>query len=520
MEKFFNTAGPCHPEEHYMLPAQARCKGLGQLIDRKQYFVIHAARQSGKTTLLLDLVRQLNASGKYYALYCSLESVQGITKAEEGIPAIVNTLVTEVEYNEAVEGYSFGQDADHKAFNTALRRSLTDFCKKADKPVVILFDEADCLSEGTLITFLRQLRDGYVNRNRIPFVHSVGLVGMRNIRDYKAQIREERESLGSASPFNIVSETFTLRNFTPEETAELYGQHTAQTGQIFPPEAVEKIYYHTRGQPWLVSAVAREIVMKLLESDFSRTITPEHADQAVQNIILRRDTHIDSLLERLKEERVRKIVEPVIIGDVGDYDLLDDDYQYVLDLGLLCESEKRLVPSNPIYAEVIIRTLSFGSQKKMEALGYPPDASAYLADDRLDMKKILTDFQAFWRKNSEIWKERYQYKEAAPHLILQAFMQKIINAGGRISREMASGTGRLDICLHFRGADYPIELKLRYGRKTRKKGKDQIARYMDKLGCSEGWLIIFDRRKTVSWDEKISWETADVSGKTVHIVGC
>ena len=88
MEKYFNTSGPCHPEKHFMLPAQERCRGLLQLIEREQYFVIHAARQSGKTTLLLDLVQQLNSSGDYDALYCSLESAYGIVEAEKGIPAI------------------------------------------------------------------------------------------------------------------------------------------------------------------------------------------------------------------------------------------------------------------------------------------------------------------------------------------------------------------------------------------------------------------------------------------------
>ncbi|MCP4401888.1 MAG: hypothetical protein GY801_31885 [bacterium] len=84
MKRYFNTTGPCRPTEHYMLPAQERCRGLLNLIERKQYFVIHAAWQSGKTTLLLDLVQQLNASGEYYALYCSLESAYGIVEAESG----------------------------------------------------------------------------------------------------------------------------------------------------------------------------------------------------------------------------------------------------------------------------------------------------------------------------------------------------------------------------------------------------------------------------------------------------
>ncbi len=437
MKKNFNIAGPCRPDEHYMLPTQERCKGVLNLIKQKQYFVIHAARQSGKTTLLLELAQQLNEAGEYYALYCSLETVQGITEAEKGIPAIVKRLKLEVELDEQLSGYSFAPDADYSDFSTILIRSLSQFCKQLDKPVVVLFDEVDCLSNGTLITFLRQLRDGYINRDRIAFAHSIILVGMRNIRDYKGKIREEGKTLGSASPFNIVSDALTLPNFTFEEVANLYVQHTEQTGQIFSVSVLEKIYHSTQGQPWLVNAIAREIVQKILDNDFSQTIEPKHVEQAVQTLLQRRDTHIDSLMERLKEARVQRIIEPVIIGESKGYSVLDDDHQYVLDLGLLRHAEGHLIPANPIYGEVIIRTLSSRTQMEMEERAYP----AYVVNGKLEMKRLLSDFQTFWRKNSEIWVERYQYQEAAPHLILQAFLQRLVNGGGVFHENWPVGVG-------------------------------------------------------------------------------
>ncbi len=406
-------------------------------------------------------------------------------------------------------------------YHTALRKSLSQFCKHLEKPLVILFDEIDRLSNGTLVSFLRQLRYGYINRGRAPFVHSIALVGMRNIRDYKGKIREDRETLGSASPFNIVKTSKTLRNFTRAEIADLYAQHTAETDQVFPPEVIASAYQYTQGQPWLVNAIACEIVEQILHADVSQPILPEHVEHAVQTIILRRDTHIDSLMERLREERVRRIVEPVILGESQGYDALDDDYRYVLDLGLLRETENRLlVPSNPIYGEIIIRTLSFRSQMELDQQQYPPEAPAYLMDGKLDMTRLLTDFQQFWRENSDIWVEKYQYKEAAPHLILQAFLQRVINAGGSVTREMAGGTKRLDLCVHYQGGKYQIELKLQYGEKTYQEGKDQLADYMDKLGCAEGWLIVFDRRKKPPWSKKIFWKTHKMEDKTIHIIGC
>ena len=85
---------------------------------------------------------------------------------------------------------------------------------------------------------------------------------------------------------------------------------------------------------------------------------------------------------------------------------------------------------------------------------------------------------------------------------------------------MAEGTKRLDLCLQYQEVKYPIELKLHYGEKTYQEGKEQLAGYMDKLGCTEGWLIVFDQRKNTPWSKKIFWKTQEMEGKTIHIVGC
>jgi len=135
------------------------------------------------------------------------------------------------------------------------------------------------------------------------------------------------------------------------------------------------------------------------------------------------------------------------------------------------------------------------------------------------MDFLLADFQHFWRENSAIWKEKVEYKEAAPHLILMAFLQRVLNGGGQILREFATGSGRTDLCVVYNGQKYPIELKIRRGDKTRAEGIEQTQHYMDTLGCTEGWLAIFDQRPDISWDEKIFMSKETISGKTVTVVG-
>ncbi|MDR2583670.1 MAG: AAA-like domain-containing protein [Fibromonadaceae bacterium] len=519
-QKYFNIAGPCNTNEHYMLdPLRGICKELMDLIDSKQYFVIHASRQSGKTTLLLELADKINAEGKYHALYCSLEGVQSFTEPERGIPEIVRNIEDCIK----IQGLppDFAKEADCSRVSNVLNIALVDYCRSLDKPLIILFDEADCLSNGTLITFLRQLRNGFVSRARTPFVHSIALVGMRNIRDYKAHIRSDSETLGSSSPFNIVTESLNLRNFTKENVTELYNQHTQETKQVFEAQATDYIYEQTQGHPWLVNAVARECVEKICKKDYAIPITIEMAKTAINNIILARGTHFDSLMERLKENRVRNIIEPLILGEMF-IDKSSDDYLYTRDLGLIRDSENGVVePANPIYAEVIVRALNYSLQDSIKLERPDDNLPKYVKDDKIDIDTLLREFQFFWRENSEIWIKRYkenfyQYDEAAPHLVIQAFLQRVLNGGGSISREMALGKKRADICIEWEGKKYPIELKILKNEQTIPEGLVQLSAYMERCGTKRGWLVVFDRDVSKSWEEKLYVREYD----KITVFGC
>jgi len=521
--KEFNVAGPCVPGDHYMLdPLRGIGDELMDLIRQKQYFVMHAARQSGKTTLLKQLTRDINAGGVYHAIYCSLEALQGVLEPERGIPAIIKKIEGYVNDYGLPQG--FAKNVDYGNTFEALKSSLVSYCRSLDKPLVIFFDEADCLSEGTLIAFLRQLREGYINRGDVPFVRSIALVGMRNLRDYRAQVRGDSPTLGSASPFNIIKKVFCLKNFTVTEVAELYAQHTVETGQVFEQAAIDYAYEQTQGQPWLVNAVACECVEEIVKKDYTVPITRNMAEQAVHNIILARGTHVDSLLERLKEQRVRKIIQPLIMGEeVADKS--DDDYMFTKDLGLIRDDRIYTEPANPIYAELIFRTLTRKAQESIVNAGAKYAPPNYIKDGKIDMNVLMGAFQEYWRENSEIWRERYEtaiyeYAEAAAHLVMQAFLQRVVNGGGDVRREAVAGTRRVDLCVEYGGHKYPIELKILQNESNRAESLAQIGDYMDKFGSDVGWLVIFDKGVGKSWSDKIYMKDETVDGKRVTVVGC
>lgn len=520
MARIFNITGPCIEDKHYVLPPADRVGDVHPLIDQEEYFVLHAPRQSGKTTFLRYLADDINQRGERLALYVSLEEAQGLKTREQVILTIVNVIKGAASKKGLL---SLEDEIIRRAVQNnesiALRDFLQEWCAQLPKPLVLLLDEADCLTDDPLISVLRQLRAGYNDRASTPFPSTIALVGMRDLRDYRRRIRPDEESLGTASPFNIVAESLTLRDFTTEEIANLYSQHTQDTGQVFDPGVVERVYELTHGQPWLVNALARHCVSKLV-TDRSQPVKVADIDQAKEEIILKRPTHLDSLMARLREARVQRVIEPMLNGGKLTIDPDNDDYLFTRDLGLIREEAGSTIISNAIYREVIPRFLNAITQLDNDL----PNAEAFpTADGGITMIALLRTFQQFWRENSEIWLDRYAYREAGPHLVLQAYLQRIINANGTITREYAAGTGRLDLCISRGEHLYALEIKTvrshRGLERTQEEGLDQLCRYLDRLGLNEGYLLIFDQREGRSWDDRIYEKQVEYQGKIITIFG-
>ena len=292
---------------------------------------------------------------------------------------------------------------------------------------MLLIDEIDSLSGDSLLAVLQQVRAGYYLRPQ-RFPQSIVLCGLRDVRDYRTG--------AGGSPFNIKAESLRLGDFSRDEVATLFGQHTAETGQEFSPEALDAVWSRTRCQPWLVNALGREACFRSkVGRDRSRRIVADDFADVQERLILRRETHLDQLADKLKQERVRRVIEPLLSGG-DDFEFSERDVEYVRDLGLIAADDPLRI-ANPIYAEVVPRELTAAAQTRITH-----EQAWYVdADGRLDLGKLLTAFQAFFRRHSESWVERLEYKEAGPQLLLQAFLQRIVSGGGRVEREYGLGRG-------------------------------------------------------------------------------
>lgn len=524
IEKFFNTAGPINPNIHYNINPLHRIEveEMEMLIRQQKYFVLHAPRQTGKTSCLLALRDHLNAQQQYRAVYANVEAGQAMRENVEEVVRIVAEVIANETALVTGTDLSIRLLADVLPVSSGgnlLTAYLSRLCAALDRPLVLFLDEIDALVGDSLVSVLRQIRSGYANRPK-NFPQTIILCGVRDVRDYRI-VTSNKDIVTGGSAFNIKATSLRLGNFSREEIVELYLQHTAATGQEFDPDCFPMIWNATEGQPWLVNALGYEVTQEMRENrDRTVRIIPEMIYRAQERIIYRRDTHIDILIDKLREDRVRRVIEPMLAGEEADVEgnLRDDDIQYVADMGLVVR-DKPLRISNAIYREIIPRELTWTRQQTLthqSAWYIRPDGS-------IDVEKLLLDFQQFFRQNADSWIERFDYKESGPQLLLQAFLQRVVNGGGYIDREYGLGRGRTDLLIRkpltdgYGGPVQRIVMELKIKRNslehTIADGLRQTAEYMDRCAPdAEGHFILFNRDKDTPWDEQL-WHRTEHYGQ-------
>ena len=522
----FNTEGPVRLDDHYGIPPLERIDldHVLELIQDKRYFVLHAPRQTGKTSALKALAGQLEAGGGHHCVYVNVEVGQS---AREDTAAAIRTILSELALEARIGGDRALEDIwpaslQRSGPHGALGEALTLWATQSPKPLVLLIDEIDALIGDSLLAVLRQLRSGYARRPT-GFPQSIILCGVRDVRDYRIQSSAENAMVLGGSAFNISAESLRLGDFSQGEVEALLMQHTEETGQAWTDAAKAELWEATRGQPWLVNALADEACFRNKAGrDRTRSIGVEAIGDARERLIERRVVHLDQLAHKLTEERVRRVIEPLLTGAEQQAAVPADDLKYVRDLGLIAQQDPVAI-ANPIYQEVIPRDLTYTTQATITH-----DPAWYLdANGTLRIDDLLAGFQQFFRQHSEHWVERFQYKEAGPQLLLQAFLQRIVNGGGRIEREYGLGRMRTDLLVVWPLPDdgmearTVIECKVLHGSLERpiSDGVEQTRAYMDRCAGHEGHLVVFDRTPGKPWDDKVFQRDESAGGRTVHVWG-
>ena len=497
----FNVAGPMDPEVHYTIPPLSRVplRQFDELVEWEEYFVLHAPCQTGKTSVLKALRDHLNERG-WRCVYASCEDAKAIEDLDAAVLRVLGAIAEDAEATLGDDSLSaiWPPALAELGGGGAIRRSLMRWSKQSgEERLVLLLDEADALEVPVLVSLLSQVRSGYTDHPRL-FPRSMVFCGLRDVQVYPGP---------SGIPFNIVYETFRLADFSQAEVEELLGQHTEETGQRFAPEAVEEIGNATAGQPWLVNALADEACFEdEAGRDRSREIGLEAVEAARERLIRSRPTRFGQVEDELKDERVRRAIEPILAGRGDLLRFGTDDSSYVRDLGLV-RARGRLEIANPIYREVIPRLLSAAGEGR-----FGDDRPSFRrSDGGLDVAQLLTAFRQFFREHSEWWSQGFVFREAALQVLLQAFWQRVVDAGGRMVREYELDRRRTDLLIEWRRDEgvqrFVVECRVRRERDDLetviREGAAQTAAYLDRCGAEEGHLVLMDQDEGKTWEEKV-----------------
>ncbi|MBO6132926.1 MAG: 9-O-acetyl-N-acetylneuraminate esterase [Lachnospiraceae bacterium] len=507
--KKFNVTGPCFPDKHYMVDISDRLRTIRGMVDDGDYFCINRGRQYGKTTTLKALVKYLAEdylvlpldfqaipSGRY-------ESGETFSKAMAGVILTANEWMGVEIPTDCIDAFKRleSNDKDYVDLDS-LFKILRKWCASSDRPIVMMIDEVDSASNNQVfLDFLAQLRLDFINRDQIPTFQSVILAGVTDIKHLKSKIRDESQHKVN-SPWNIAV------NFEIDMTLRVPGiktmldEYAKEHDISFDSEMVARaIYDYTHGYPFLVSRICQLIDTKLVPEVFqelSLAWTQHGVDEAVRLIMYETNTLFDSLVGKVEAypELKGTLREILMEGEDIDYNPYDVGQSLLFMYGFIRNKGRKIVIFNSIFEMLLYRNFiseARESNKLLQSAAY--ERKDYVSGRELNVPYIMERFIKYFNEihGGEI-SERFLEKEAREKFLI--FLSPIINGSGTFSiEEETRDHKRMDVCIHYMGKRYVIELKIWRGERYNEKGEAQILQYLDHFGLDTGYLLSFSFNK-------------------------
>jgi len=392
--RYFNTTGPCVPDLHYMLPPERLLPGARALIEGGQYFVVQGPPRTGRTTALSALARDLTAGARHIALRLSPNEGPVARGGHGAAEQVLLSAIRRAAEDQRLPPEWMPPDPwPIAAPGRRILRGLRDWSVRCPRPLVLLLDfgASGMMWDGeSSISLLRQLRDGFSDRPG-AFPASIVLCGPdpADARRLGTPSGDDPSRLETAGPLGLWTKSVTVGNFTFGDVQALYRQHTEESGQQLTPEAVERAFGYTQGQPWLVNALAREVTGNEGVEPSVR-ITAGHVNAAKERLVRAVVSDFVSTTSTNSGTWVRRILESLVAltPAAGGDSAFDDDecVSLMRDLGVIAADDPLRI-ANPIYQEVIARILE--SIPEEAIIAGPP--SLVLPDGRLDLPRLMDE---------------------------------------------------------------------------------------------------------------------------------
>lgn len=504
MDKKFNVTGRCLPAQHYMADISKKLDHILGMVESGEYFAINRPRQYGKTTTLHMLGDTLRKRSDYIVFNTSFEGIGEAIFQEEQVfaKAFVQLLARYASvYAPDLETWLQEEALKMQDFKD-LSDLITKLMHKAGKKVVLIIDEVDQSSNNDLfVRFLAILRAKYLERTEFKTFDSVILAGLHDVKSLKLKLRPD-EATKYNSPWNIAADFNIALELQPDEIVPMLQDYAQERKVTMDFQAVaDALYYYTMGYPFLVSALCKITDEEILPGKSARTWTAFDIEIAADKLIKseKSNTNFDSLVKNLEnnQDLYNLAYRLVIENETVPY----NTHAPLINFGLLhgiFRNGQGLNIHNRIYREVIVNYMTVKTITDRQSL-YIETAEPYLlANNALDMRKILLKFQELMKL--EYSKKDTDFLERNGRLIFLAFLKPIINGKGYAFKEPEiSEERRMDIAISFFQHKYIVELKVWHGKAAHTKGLTQLGDYLERQNLHEGYLVIFEQTKDKTW---------------------
>lgn len=510
MERYFNIEGSCHPTEHYMINLEQRLCKIKEIVDKGKYFTINRARQYGKTTTLEALAQYLNEEYLVIDMDFQMLAHEDFKNESAFVSAFSREILMAVSDIKCIPEsvveklVSFSEGCDFAGKLSLLFIQLSKWCAVSKKPIVLIIDEVDSAANNQVfLDFLSQLRGYYLHRRKRPTFHSVILAGVYDVKNLKLKIRPEEEHKTN-SPWNIAAKFNIDMSFSEPDIADMLAEYEQDyhTGMDIKQMAT-LLYDYTEGYPFLVSDLCKIMDEEITGSsnfpDRSAAWTKEGFLEGVKILLLEKNTLFESLISKLTQHPELKNMLYAILfqGKWYSYNIFNKDIEIAEMFGFIKNQEGMVAIANRIF-ETVLYNLFLSTGEMQDTAIYKTSLQEkyrFVENGTLNMKLILERFVISF---SELYGKKDQsFIEEDGRRYFLLFLRPIINGTGNYYIEARTrDLRRTDIIVDYLGKQYIIELKIWHGEEYNRRGKEQLAGYLEDYHQDKGYLLSFNFNKT------------------------
>jgi len=496
----FNSYGPIDTDVHYYAPRKELIeRALTQLMGENpqkggHYITVWAPRQTGKTWVMQEILFQLKKDPRFDVLKINLESL----KNETNVKAIMETITEEI---------GSGLNKHFTGVNTQQRFQKIFSRDVLDKPLILILDEFDALTEKSINTIVSAFRNIHISRmdekdktteQKTYLLHAVALIGVRSVLG----IENEK-----GSPFNI-QRSVHISNLSFDEVKGMFQWYEKESGQEIEPAVVEKLYKETAGQPGLTCWLG-EILTEGVENNPNDTSKPilstdfENIYRLAINVLP--NNNILNIISKARTNPYRDTVINLFKTDKPVKFRFDDkEINYLYMNGVI---EPETITGDDSYVKfaspfVQKRLFNYFSGEIFKEMGQLVDAFMDVKEvvfpDHMDIPGMLTLYQTYLDKNKG-WlfknaprRSDLRIYEAVFHFNLYAYLDELLRGKKvRIFPEFPTGNGKIDLLLQYNNMTCGIELKSFSDQTAYKVALAQAAQYANRLGLRDIYLVSF-----------------------------